>query len=99
MDGVKQDLVQKVAVTYFHRNAIIQATKVLYAELTVTTWMVAQFKNEDNILNMCKTLIAAAKQNVKIPKFVILVHMKCQPYERRKCYSCVQGQWAIVKTG
>ena len=34
--------------------------------------MVTDFKDEDNILNMCKTLVAAANQNLKIPKFAIL---------------------------
>jgi len=61
-DGVWQELIQKVAVT------IIQAKKVLYAELSVTTRMVTHSKDEDNILNMCKTLVAAVKQNLTNPK-------------------------------
>ena len=73
MYEVKQEIDQKAAVTYFDRDTIIQAKKVLYAELSVTTRIVTHSKDEDNILNMCKTLVAAAKQNVKIPKFVILI--------------------------
>ena len=71
-DGVRQELIQKAVVAYFDRDTIIQAKKVLYAELSVTTRMLTHFKDEDNILIMCKTLVAAAKQNLKIPKFVIL---------------------------
>ena len=71
-DGVRQELIQKAAVAYFDRDTIIQAKKVLFAELSITTRMVTHSKDEDNILNMCKTIVAAAKQNLKIPKFVIL---------------------------
>ena len=40
--------------------------------------MVTHSKNEDNILNMCKTLFAAAKQKLKIPKIVILTPCEVQ---------------------
>ena len=71
-DGVRQELIQKAAVTYFDRDTIIQAKKVLYAKLSVTTRMVTHFKDEDNILNMCKIVVAAAMQNLKIQKIFIL---------------------------
>ena len=72
IDGVKQKLVQKAGVAYFDRNTIIQSKKVLYAKPSVQTQMVTHSKDEDNIFKICKTLVAAAKQNLKIPKFVIL---------------------------
>ena len=75
-DGVRQEVIQKAAVAYFDRDTIIQAKKVLYAELSVTTRMVTHSKDEYNIHNMCKTLVDAAKQNLKIPKFFI--HSPCE---------------------
>ena len=49
-DGVRQELIQKAAVAYFDRDTIIQAEKVLYAELSVTTRMLTHLKDEDNNL-------------------------------------------------
>ena len=77
-DGVRQELIQKAAVAYFDRDTIIQAKKVLYSELSVTTRMVTHSKDEDYILNTCKTLVAAAKQNLKSQNLLFLVHVKSQ---------------------
>ena len=67
-DGVRQELIQKAAVGYFDRDTIIQAKKVFYAELSVTSRMVTRFKDEDNILNMCKTFSCCCQAKPKNPK-------------------------------
>ena len=71
-DGVKQETIQKAAVAFFDHDQIIQAKKILYTELSVTSLVVIHTRDEENILDMCKNLVSQAKQNASIPKFVIL---------------------------
>ena len=70
-EGVKFDQIVKSAVNYFEHDTIIQAKKTLHSELDIQSRMVSYAKDEDNITDMCKSLVSAAKQNVPIPKFVI----------------------------
>ena len=71
-DGVKQETIQKAAVAFFDHDQIIQAKKILYTELSVTSRVVIHARDEENILDMCKNLVSQAKQNANVPKFVIL---------------------------
>ena len=56
-DGVKQETIQKTAVAFIDHDQIIQAKKILYTELSVTSQIVIHARDKENILDMYKNLI------------------------------------------
>jgi len=67
--GFKLDPIVKTAINFFKHDAVLQAKKILHSELDIQTLSYA--KNDDNITDMCKSLVTAVKQNILILKFVI----------------------------
>ena len=61
----------KSAVGYYDHETIILDKRILHTELNEPNRVVIRAKDEDNILEMSKTLVNAAKQKVSTPKFVI----------------------------
>ena len=70
-DGIKMESIIKPALGYYDHETIILAKRILHTELNEPNRVVIRSKDEDNILEMSKTLVNAAKQKVNIPKFVI----------------------------
>ena len=70
-DGIKMESIIKSAVGHYDHETIILAKRILHTELNEPNRVVIRAKDEDNILEMSKTLVNAAKQKVNIPKFVI----------------------------
>ena len=70
-DGIKMESIIRSAVGYYDHETIIVAKRILHTELNEPNRVVIHAEDEDNILEMSKILVNAAKQKVNIPKFVI----------------------------
>jgi hypothetical protein len=60
------------ATGFYVRDCIIKAKEIVYEELEISSRMMNHTKKEDNVEDIYKMLVAAAKKAKPIPKFVIL---------------------------
>ena len=70
-DGIKLECIVKACVAFYTHEDFIKAKRILHTELNITNRLVTYSKDEDNIIEICKILVSAAKNNVSMPKFVI----------------------------
>ena len=96
-EGVKLDLIIKSAINYFEYNAVLQAKKTLCCELDIQTRVVLYFKDDDNMTDMCKLLVIAAKQNVLILKFVIFIPCEVPTIGICSCHSSFESKRTFKK--
>ena len=63
-------MIRKVALDYFGHGAILKEKITCHSKLDIQIRMVLHVKDE-NITDMCKSLVYAAKQNAPVAKFDI----------------------------
>ena len=51
----------KACVAFYTHEDVIKAKRILHTELNITNRLVTYSNNKDNIIEMCKLLVATAK--------------------------------------